>query len=390
MATVLPFHALRYNPLKAGDPEGLCCPPYDIISDTDTWLNRSEYNVVRLEKPEGANAYQRAAETLADWKRAGVLARDEDAAFYRYEIEFDDAGELKTFSGVLAHVELRPYADGVVLPHENTLAKAKADRYELMMATGCHFSPVYSLYRDGEGKVAALTAQGRAPDVEVNVDGAVHRLWRIADPAVCGAITEAFADKSLYIADGHHRYETSLKVRQELGDAVSPNVMMMLVDMNDPGLVVFPTHRVVSGLERFDAMKALETLSDTFWVEKCSTLAPNAVVMLTKDCAYRLTLKDDSFDGLDVTLLHDYILEPLFGINAANMADQKNLGYTRDADEARRAVESGEAQCAFLLNPTRVGQIAAVADAGGKMPQKSTYFYPKLITGLVINEFKEA
>lgn len=390
MASVKPFSALRYDFDKAGNPEYLCCPPYDIIPDSKVWLARSPYNIIRLEKPEGDEPYKAAADTLALWKRENILRRDETPAFYLYEEEFLSYGQTYKVSGLLSHVELTPFSDGVVLPHENTLSKAKVDRYELMMAARCHFSPIYSLYEDEKLEISPILAKvtESAPETEFTMpDGIIHRLWRIASPQDCEKIERAFAAKKLFIADGHHRYETSLKVWQELGDKASPYVLMMLTEISNPGLVVYPTHRILSDLDNFDVKETLRKIESSFVIEKDDSLARNAVVFITPDGSYRLTLKDDSFDGLDVNLLHDYILEPFFGIDPANMANQKNLSYTRSEEEAFAKVRNGEAQCAFLLNPTKVSQIRDVALAGGKMPQKSTYFYPKLITGLVINEF---
>ena len=395
MATVNPFPALVYDFAKAGGtssagkPEELCCPPYDIIPDASVWRDKSPYNIIRLEKPEGDDPYGDAARLLEDWKARGVL-RKTPAAYYLYEIAFQDEGARKTVSGIFAQVKLTPYSQGEVLPHENTLSKAKEDRYQLMMKTRCHISPIYCLYHDGKHTVLTVTGRYKAetPAVEFDdAEGLTHRLWVVDDPKDCEAITRSFESRKLYIADGHHRYETSLRVREELGEAASPNGFMFLVDMDHPGLIVYPTHRMVAGIEGYDEKETLKRLEDTFSIEEGDAPGRNVVVMAGREKTYRLTLKDESFDGLDVTLLHDCILRPLFGIDAANMAAGQNLSYTRDAEEAVRTVREGKAQCAFLINPTRVEQIRAVADAGGKMPQKSTYFYPKLITGLVMNEF---
>jgi uncharacterized protein (DUF1015 family) len=389
MATVSPFPALVYDFSKAGKPETVCCPPYDVIPDASVWREKSPYNVIRLEKPEGDDPYTGAARLLKDWKASGVLRKTPEA-FFLYEIAFMDGAERKSVSGIFAQVGLTPYSKGEVLPHENTLSKAKEDRYHLMMATRCHISPIYSLYHDPEHAVLTLTGRYKAepPAVEfTDGEGLTHRLWVVADPEDCAAISRSFEGRSLYIADGHHRYETSLRVREELGDAASPNGFMFLVDMDHPGLVVYPTHRIVAGVAGYDEQETLTRLSETFSIEESAALGRNAVVMIGREKTYRLTYKDDAFDGLDVTLLHDHILQPAFGIDAANMAAGTNLRYAHDQDEAIRAVRDGGAQCAFLINPTRVEQIKTVADAGGKMPQKSTYFYPKLITGLVMNEF---
>ena len=403
MAIVKPFSALVYDLGKAGSPETVCCPPYDVIPDASVWREKSPYNVIRLEKPDagaapdagsdpytGVDPYADAARLLADWKSKGVLRKTPEA-YYLYEIAFQDgdAGR-KSISGIFAQVKLTPYSEGDVLPHENTLSKAKEDRYRLMMATRCHISPIYCLYQDSQHTVLTLTGRYKAEDPAVEFtddEGVTHRLWIVADPSDCAAISQSFENRPLYIADGHHRYETSLRVREELGGAASPNGFMFLVDMNHPGLVVYPTHRIVAGLAGYDEQETLARLADAFDIEEGDEPGRNVAVMIGREKTYRLTYKDETFDGLDVTLLHDHILRPILGIDAANMAAGTNLRYTRDPSEALSEVRQGEAQCAFLINPTRVEQIKAVADAGGKMPQKSTYFYPKLITGLVMNEF---
>ncbi|MCL2030960.1 MAG: DUF1015 domain-containing protein [Oscillospiraceae bacterium] len=389
MATVSPFSALVYDFDKAGSPGSLCCPPYDIIPDASVWRDKSPYNAVRLEKPEGDDPYSGAAGLLADWKARGILRRT-PAAYYLYEIAFQDGAERKTVSGLFARLELTPYSAGEVLPHENTLSKAKEDRYRLMTATRCHTSPIYCLYHDGRHTVLTVTGRYKAepPAVEfTDGEGLTHRLWVVDDPGDCEAIRRSFQERRLYIADGHHRYETALRVRGELGAAASPDGFVFLVDMSHPGLVVYPTHRIVTGLAGYDEQKTLARLAGSFRVEEGGAPGRNTVVMAGRETMYRLIYKDDAFDGLDVTLLHDHILEPVLGVGAANMAAGTNLRYTRDADEAVRAVREGGAQCAFLINATRVDQIRAVADAGGRMPQKSTYFYPKLTTGLIMNEF---
>ncbi len=392
MANVKPFSALMYNFSKSGKPEELCCPPYDIIPDTSVWKNKNPYNVISLEKPEGATPYADAKETLKRWLAEDILCYDEAPAFYLYEESYVFNNQRQSISGIMSRVELTDYSEGVIKPHENTLSGAKVDRYELMMATHCHFSPVYALYNDAQHEVLAITGRYKATEPRIEFlmpDGIVHRLWSISSPRDCAAIEAVFASKALYIADGHHRYETSLKVSKELGEQVSPYIMMLLVDMSHPGLLVLPTHRIVHDIPDFDAEALLKKLENDFSIEKSDTLAFNAVVMHVNDVSYRLTLKDESFNGLDVSILHDYILQPHLGIDAANMAAGKNLSYTRDVKDAVDAVNNGTAQCAFILNPTRVEQIKQVSDAGEKMPQKSTYFYPKLITGLVMNDFSK-
>lgn len=419
MAVVRPFHALQFTP-SAGEIATLTCPPYDIISEEQrrAYLTCNPHNVIRLELPrEGTDFYATAGETLKTWLREDMLKVAQVPAFYLYAIDFTAGGQTYQVAGVIGEVELTPFSEGKVLPHEETLSKAKADRFELMKATGCNFSNIYSLYPDGEDKLNVMDFAATARPVYDMTDesGLRHRLWAIEDAADCARLTAHFEDKTLYIADGHHRYETALNYRnwrREQGAPVggpADYIMMMLVEMSHPGLVVFPTHRMVRDLPDFDAQSLLDACQADFTVEMLSKddLQPRLDAAYASkstafgfyaggDQAALLTLKDRAVMDtllpelstasrrLDVTVLHTLILERLLHIDKANMAAQRNLTYTRSREEAFAGVDTGESQCTFLLNPTRVEEIGAVAAAGEKMPQKSTYFYPKLITGLTM------
>lgn len=424
MAQIKPFRALRFTD-KAGDIAALTCPPYDIIGEDErlSLLAENPHNVVRLELPKGEDPYAGAGETLRAWLRDGVLRRDTDPGLYLYEEEFSAFGQTKKVGGLVCLVHLEEFSKGIVLPHEETLSKAKEDRLNLMKATGCNFSQIYSLYNDDGHRTRAridALASGEPRYEFRDKAGVVHRMWLVNDPVAIAAICGDFEDRKLYIADGHHRYETALNFRNFCresglaGEGDGPDyVMMMLVDLESEGLVVFPTHRMVRNLPDFDGDRLLSACRAYFDV---TGRAPLSEIGANLDALYRqgkkafayyggggdgwtlLVLRDDSvmaellprksgaYRGLDVTVLHSLILERLLGIDRENMANQKNLSYTRSAEEAVASVRRGESQCAFLLNPTRVQEIRDVAAAGEKMPQKSTYFYPKLITGLVMNQ----
>lgn len=421
MAQVIPFKAVRFTE-KAGDMAALTCPPYDIISKEQrtAYLATNPNNIIRLELPrDGENPYAVAGDVLHTWLSQGILAQDTTAAFYIYDITFT-VGEEKHITGLVGRVHLEEFSKGIVLPHEETLSKAKADRLQLMRATGCNFSDIYSLYRADDPAspihdVMQLTESATLLHNFTDENGLTHRLWGLTDETLCAAVSEAFTDLKLYIADGHHRYETALNYRRELrenGNATADAdfCMMMLVEMSHPGLVVFPTHRILHHLENFCADTLLAACEPYFTMQT----VPLDSVQTALDAAYAqekkafgfydgekavvLTLKDTAVMGellshlspvsqqLDVTVLHTLVLERLFGIDKENMANQTNLTYTRDVKEAIDAVNNGDADCCFLLNPTRVSEIRDVAAAGEKMPQKSTYFYPKLITGLTVNK----
>ena len=425
MAQLKGMPALRFS-ASAGDISELCCPPYDIISDEQrkAYIARNEHNVIRLELPKGEDPYGEAGRVLSEWMESGVITRDEES-LYVYEEEFTAYGQRMKVKGMIGRVKLEEFSKGIVLPHEETLSKAKEDRLNLMKATGCNFSQIYSLYIDDGSvtrpKVDELSSG--APQVEfTDGDGVTHRLWQCSDADKIAAIAADFADRKLYIADGHHRYETGINYRNwcreqglaKEGDACD-YIMMMLVEMENEGLVVFPTHRLIRNLESFDLAATLASAQEYFHVSEQDNV-PGMEAALTEyynkgqkayglyaggDKWNLLVLKDigamtdvmpdcsEALRGLDVSVLHSLVLERTMGIDKANMAAQINLTYTRSFDEAIESVKSGASQCCFILNPTRVTEIRDVAAAGEKMPQKSTYFYPKLITGLVMNKLGE-
>lgn len=427
MAEIKAFKGMRYTD-NGRTLNTLVCPPYDIISDAqrESYIEKNPYNIIRLELPKGDEGrYREAGDTLDKWLDKEILSCDGEDSVYVYEMQFAANGARRSLKGFVTLVKLTDFSEGIVLPHEETLSKAKQDRFDLMSETFCNFSQIYSLYRDENNSVYGMIdgCSKGAPDMEVtDGDGTVHRMWRVSDGNTISKLTGAFADKKLYIADGHHRYETALNFHRSLcssGKAVpgdeSGYVMMMLVNMENNGLVVFPTHRIVHGLSEFDAEKIINECRNYFTVaeapdegrmqaalnkaydegKKAFALYVGAgkcfVITLKDETAVKKLLPDmsDAYCGLDVSVLHSLVLERIFGIDKENMANQKNLRYTRSREEALRAVDMDGADCSFILNPTKVSEIRDVAAAGEKMPQKSTYFYPKLITGLVMNRFGE-
>ncbi len=427
MAEIKSFKGLRFTN-KAGDMNKLVCPPYDVISEEQrqSFINENEYNIIRLELPKGENAYEKSGQDLSNWLKEGILKKDDEEGIYVYEMEFTVNGnEVKKVKGFISLVKLVDFSKGIVLPHEETLSKAKEDRFNLMSKTFCNFSQVYSLYMDEDKSTFSLidAASQGAADTEVkDSDGVIHRLWCVHDKDIISKVSNSFLNKKLYIADGHHRYETALKFHNHLcetgvsnEDSLSGYICMMLVNMENDGLVVMPTHRIVRDLDNFNKDEVVEKCAKYFEiVEKNSSKkvenylkslyndGKSSFALYTGDNKYYvLTLKDktvikellddmsESYCSLDVTVLHSLVLERLFGIDKENMANQKNLTYTKIIDEAIEAVDNKLANCSFILNPTRVQEIKDVALASEKMPQKSTYFYPKLITGLVMNKFDD-
>lgn len=420
MAEIKEFRALRFTE-KAGKIGELVCPPYDIISakEREDYLNKNANNIIKLESPEQTpEGYSGAAKELQERMADGVMAEDATEAFYIYEEEFSVDGKNYSFRGVTAYVKLHEFSEGVILPHEHTLSKAKTDRLNLLKATGCSFSQIYSLYTDEDGSIPALIGElsAGASDVEfTDGDNVTHRMWIAKKSEKTAKLAELFRDKKLYIADGHHRYETALNYKKYVAETGETNenadyIMMFLVDMQNAGLVVFPTHRVIFGLDAFDSAKLMEKTSEYFEISNANAdievllkaeyeKGNTAFGYFDGEATKLLVLKDkavlkeilpdmnEALRNLDVTVLHSLILEGILGIDKENLANQINLKYTRDTAEAVDEVKGG-CNCCFILNPTRVSEIADVALAGDTMPQKSTYFYPKLITGLVVNKVK--
>ena len=435
MNDIRPFRGLRFDETVAGPLGSLVCPPYDVISPLDqiNLYGRSPNNIVRLELglefPEDdadSNRYTRAAGTLERWLSAGVLKVEQEPALYLYEQRFPMDGSDLVRRGVLVRLRLASWKAGVVLPHEETMAKPKEDRLKLMRATACNLSPLFLLFDDPSGEVAGLMVEAASEPPAAEADtgnGQLHRVWAIRGGRM-DRITAALREPQLYVADGHHRYETALAYRDEMtGSDASPSpdsaynfAMVLLVDSRDPGLVVLPTHRLIHGVPA-DRVSALErTLAGSFHAEpvraathgdaasraeaitgRMRELAVGPVLGLYTGGTNGMVLRprDESRPAftegrpiLDVDLLQDLVLGPALGIGSEELRAGSLVGYTRDAADAIDTVDRGRAQVAFLLNPTRVEQVLETARAGGRMPQKSTYFYPKPETGLVINPLR--
>lgn len=431
MAEIKPFKPLRFTQ-KAGDIADNVCPPYDIVDPKtrNALLDRSPYNLIQLELPEETdsadiggknslensenpkNKYKTAGNILTDFIKKGILKKDDEEGFFIYEEEFCHKGSVKQLDGIVCLCRTYDFSEQVVLPHEETLSKAKQDRFDLMSETFCNFSSVYSLFIDKNAFIRLIIDKYKtSPPINEFTDGdnVTHRLWKIVRHDDIAAIRGFFADKRLFIADGHHRYETAGVFNRHCAknniNADSSFVMMTLVDMDSPGLVVFPTHRVVTKTE-FDIDEFLKKAKEDFTLTQfdvsedmektCESAGKHAFALYAGGSKLRLLkLKENSktqsgaVGELDVSVLHTKVFENILGFAKEDMALQKNLIYTRSVTEAKQMVDDNRACAAFILNPTRVEEIKNVALEGSKMPQKSTYFYPKLITGLLINSFKD-
>ena len=423
MALVKGFKGMRYT-AKAGNIADLVCPPYDIVSpkQREELIEHSPYNIINLELPVGDNKYEAARDMYRQWVKDGILAQDAQDSIYVYEMSFSVKGVNYAVKGIFCAVQLEEFEDRVILPHEFTLSKAKNDRFELLNTAKASFSQIYSMYTDEDQSIRARIEKvsGGTPEIAfTDGEGVTHRLWPVTDEVEITAFTKAFEEKQLFIADGHHRYETALnyrkKVKAETSDFDETHpanfTCMFLVDMECSGLVVFPTHRMLNNIGDLNEQETLEKINKYFSFERRNDLSEiendlaneseaHAIGLYTgKDYYYRLTFHDealvremladmsDAFCDLDVTILHTLILDKIFGITKSDLAKQTKITYTRSIEEAIEQVQKGKQECAFFLNPTRINQIKDVAKAGDKMPQKATYFYPKLITGMVFIKF---
>lgn len=409
LAHIIPFQPYRYTSL-AGDLNHLVTQPYDKISPAmrARYLSLSPYNLVRVilgEKQdsdtESDNVYTRAAAHLDDWMARGILARDGRPAFYAYFQEFTppDGDARLVRKGFIGLGRVEDYEANIVHRHEHTLAGPKKDRLAVLTHTKAHFGQLFMLYPDPEGAIDRLLdeAAAGAPTARVTDEyGAVHTLWRIDDPARTAAIQHLMADKKLLIADGHHRYETALNYRNAHPESADAQfVMMTFVNMHSPGLRILATHRVLSNLPDFDLDAFLNQVRGAFTVRRAPDAA--AAKALLEDTSFvRIGLavagqpgivvleKPRTHDDLDVRILHDTLLGGALGIGEDAVRNETYIKYVRGLEAAVREVTEGRAQVAFLLQPTSVQQTAEVSFAGGVMPQKSTDFYPKLLSGLTI------
>ena len=401
MAQISPFQPYRYT-LKAGSLSDVVTQPYDKISPAmrARYLALSPYNLVRIILPERRptdsdtdNVYTRAACHLEDWIARGVLEREAEPSLYAYFQEFTvpDTNEKLVRKGFIGLGPVEPYSERIVHRHEQTLTGPKKDRLDLLRHTHAHFGQLFMLYPDPAGEIDGMldeTAKAAADGVTVDEYGAVHQIWRISDPARIARIQQAMADKKLLIADGHHRYETALAFRGENPRLPGVDkVMMTFVNMYSPGLKILATHRLVSGLAHFDKNEFLTRAAADFRVEKVDSLEElncrNGIGVATGNELYSLEPLGTA-ETLDVKILHELLLAKALGVGEDAVREEKNLRYIRGLEAAVEEARKGTAQVAFLLKPTSIQQVADISFGGGVMPQKSTDFYPKLLSGLTI------
>lgn len=442
MAKIVPFRGILYNSERTGDLNKVVAPPYDVISPAyqEELYKRHPHNIVRLilgkaypDDAPGNDRYSRAAADFKKWENDKILVRDEKPDIYYYvQVYKLKDGERKARKGFIALAELEEFGKGGIHPHEKTLAGPKADRLKLMEACNANFSCIFSLYSEPQKTINNLLENcciTDAPIIDVvDDDGVESKVWRVAKPDVIKRVKEIMADKPLFIADGHHRYETALNYRNMMRERVKDYtgreafnyVMMYFSNMDDEGMTIMPTHRVIHSIQNFKQKSFLVNCSHFFDIEEVkwdSSIEPRirkdfykrmeekgkklpsfGLFISDMNSYFVLTLKEkgimdkvfgnsipDVFKSLDVTILYALILNNILGISASAQENQTNLVYVKGLDEALSEAKKDGRQMTFLLNPTKIEQVKAVASAGQVMPQKSTYFYPKLLSGLVIN-----
>jgi uncharacterized protein (DUF1015 family) len=439
MAFILPFRGVIYNQQKAGGISSLTCPPYDVITPAGQQeLYRSnEHNIVRLEygfespaDTDKDNRYTRAAQTMNEWMSKGILVQDRDPSLYVYELEYASPVGTKKLRGMICLVRIEDYASGIVKPHETTLSGPKTDRLNLLRTCRAAFSQIFALYSDPAGTATApLAAVSGKPSLEVRgADGVMHRIWPLTDRQAIESICRSLDNTQLYIADGHHRYDTAINYRNERRQTQGTGsqndgcnyTAMFLARLEDPGITILPAHRTLFNLASFNAGTFERELNRYFNIERIDftktsehkdlrtvmdTMAHRAdhahvfgMRVRGEHSYYLLTLRSEAdldallpdkspaYRRLDVSILHHLIIDKLLGIRMDTHKLGLNIEYNKEAAEADKRIHDGAAEIAFFMNPTKVQEVKDIASAGERMPQKATYFFPKLLTGLVMHK----
>ncbi len=430
MAEIKPFKGLLYGKDKiGGDYSGVVAPPYDVISDRmrDELYERNEHNIIRLilgkalaEDDEKSNKYTRAREYFDRWQHSGVLVRDEAESLYVYSQEYDHKGKKRCRIGFIGLMKIGDPGKDAAVPHENTLARPKEDRLNLIKQVESNLSPIFTLYDDTDGTIKRTLEDASSasdPVIDFEINGQRHKLWRLLDEVSVKKIVSVLGAKKVFIADGHHRYEVARTYRdlrrQEAGyDGRADHVMTYFADLTEPdNLTVMATHRVIKAMPGAEDGVAVSKLREYFDVTECgglSQLMERLEEAIAEDHvsgffdgknyffmkpgnkgALRGLITEDRAEAwkqLDVSVLHSAVFDKILSISSA----EGNIIYVREPEEGEALVRSGRCEAAFFLNPTRVEQLKAVAELGEMMPQKSTYFYPKLLTGLVVHKFADS
>lgn len=414
MVTVKPFRGVRYN-LEKALLKNVVSPPYDVISEEEkeAYKTKSPYNVVKLILPEGEEKYVNASKIYNQWKSERVLIKDETPSYYVYEQEYQYEGKKYVRTGFIGLLKLEKFGTGKVFPHEKTLAGPKKDRFELMKACKANFSQIFGLYMDKENELEKVFSNAKKDmpvASAVDDEGVKNTLWIIQEQDIVDKISRFMSNKSIFIADGHHRYETALNLRDffrkqnnDSPDEVRPYdfVMMMFVNFYDEGLKIFPTHRVVDLDESSDENGLLKKLKNYFDMEMLEESNYRNflkrdnhcnIVMLMDDKYYGLSVKDDNYEKLhpiyrkvDTYILQELIFKGVLGISEERLLNKEGITFVQSEEEVKKIVRKKKA-VGFIMNGIPIDVVREISESGNVMPQKSTYFYPKLQTGLVFND----
>jgi len=421
MATIYPFPGLRYNSEKVDSPAKVIAPPYDVISEEEqeNLYQLSPYNIIRLEYGKEStednhsnNRYTRAASDLNQWLEENILIQEDKPVFYWYEQQYEWEGQHYSRNGLIAALKTEPYENESVIPHEETLSNPKEDRLQLLRHCKTNFSPIFGLYPDKNNTIEEKCSFLKQLEPEMDFydySQQRHRLWIISDAKLQEQLQELFAPFTVFIADGHHRYETALQFSREMaaqGEKGYDRVLAVLVNLYSPGLLILPTHRVLFDIEQLNLENFISSLSNEFLIQEWSSPHELSLTkfldelkamgkdrfafgMVSSEKVFALCVKDQfmtSEKKLDVVQLQEMVLEKQLGLTADSIKTGENLSYTRSAQEALNLVMQGKAQLSFILNPPGIDHTIQLAKTSQKLPQKSTYFFPKLITGLVLNK----
>jgi uncharacterized protein (DUF1015 family) len=431
MVRIAPFRGLLYNQKKIRDLSKVIAPPYDVISkeEQEKLYRKSPYNFVRLDLNQEPDSYAAAARLFQEWQTEGIFERDQTPAIYFMTHRFPlRGGEMKERQGFFALTELQDFAGGTIRPHEKTLDAPKEDRLKLMLACDAQLSPIFALYAEPKSSInrmLAASVEGIDPFIEVKQDDSGEcRLWRVTDPELIRRVQQEMKDQPLLIADGHHRYEATLKYRDQRrseqgqwnGREAFNHIMAYFANMDDENLVILPTHRLVRGYQMQPFLQLEDALQKYFYVEQYPKTPegkgwflkalksgakkqrvigasfkrdPRYLILRLKSKRIMQRLAKDlsaPLRELDVTTLHLLILEHILGLAPDQQLNADNIRYSQDEEAVLQALEKEDFQAAFILNPPKAADILTIATGGEKMPQKSTYFYPKLISGLIVNK----
>ncbi len=438
MAIIKPFKGILYNPEIIQDPADVTTPPYDVISNEaqEVFHKRHPNNVIRLilgktkeSDTKINNAHTRAATSFNNWLSDNILIKDDNERFYLKSIQYEFGGETLTRYGLITLVGLEPFEKGIIMPHEKTFSKVKSERLRLMKASHCNFCPIFALYPDNGDVFNALKSQAlqKVPDMAFTDDqGHLHKLWKISDPVTIKTVSEAMKEKHLFIADGHHRYETALNYRDHIAENTpdfdenhpSNFVLMYLCSMQDPGLIILPAHRLLKGISNQVMASALKNSSEYFHIESFEftngnleqakssftqslekNADKNAIGVFIKNSSefHLMVLKsgvmeaifngrlDKALYDLDVSVLTRLVFMKILGFDQSRLDDATRIGYASTYDKAVAHITDKDYDVAFILNPTRIEQVQRIAEKGLIMPRKSTYFYPKVKSGIVMH-----